>query len=79
MHSAIGGPKLREESWRAFEWAKKEKLVRSIGVSNCRSSHQVSTPDSTVRLTTASMYLPQGASSTLRSTSSASLTRQSPT
>jgi diketogulonate reductase-like aldo/keto reductase len=37
MHSAIGGPQLREESWRAFEWAKKEKLVRSIGVSNCAS------------------------------------------
>lgn len=37
MHSAIGGPELREESWRAFEWAKKEGLVRSIGVSNCRS------------------------------------------
>lgn len=28
MHSAIGGAELREESWRAFEWAKKEGLVR---------------------------------------------------
>lgn len=29
MHSAIGGAELREASWRAFEWAKKEGLVRS--------------------------------------------------
>lgn len=34
MHSAIGGPKLREDSWRAMEKGKKEGGLRSIGVSS---------------------------------------------
>jgi hypothetical protein len=34
MHSAIGGPDVRKEVWRAFVHAQKEGLVRSIGVSD---------------------------------------------
>jgi len=33
MHSAIGGPKVRKEVWRALCDAKKEGLIKSVGVS----------------------------------------------
>jgi diketogulonate reductase-like aldo/keto reductase len=32
MHSAIGGPELRESSWKAMEKAKADGRLRSIGV-----------------------------------------------
>ncbi|ORY34629.1 putative aldo-keto reductase [Naematelia encephala] len=39
MHSAIGGPEIRKEVWRALCDAKEEGLVRSIGVSNWGAKH----------------------------------------
>ncbi|KAK4686791.1 hypothetical protein P7C73_g3337, partial [Tremellales sp. Uapishka_1] len=39
MHSAIGGPEVRSEVWRALMHAKKEGLVKSIGVSNFGAKH----------------------------------------
>ncbi|KAL7417420.1 Aldo/keto reductase [Mrakia frigida] len=39
MHSAIGGPELREASWRAMEKGKKDGGLRSIGVSNWGVAH----------------------------------------
>lgn len=38
-HSAIGGPKLREASWRAMEQRKQEGKLNSIGVSNWGVKH----------------------------------------
>ena len=37
MHSAIGGPAIRKEVWRALCDAKKQGLVKSIGVSTSLS------------------------------------------
>ena len=39
MHSAIGGPKVRQEVWRALCDAQKEGLAKSIGVSNFGTRH----------------------------------------
>ncbi|KAL7425260.1 hypothetical protein Q5752_000948 [Cryptotrichosporon argae] len=39
MHSAIGGPQIRKEVWRALVDAKKQGLVTSIGVSNWGAKH----------------------------------------
>lgn len=39
MHSAIGGPKVRKEVWRAFVDAQQQGLVKSIGVSNWGTEH----------------------------------------
>jgi diketogulonate reductase-like aldo/keto reductase len=38
-HSAIGGPKLRESSWRAMEKRRDEGKLKSIGVSNWGVKH----------------------------------------
>jgi diketogulonate reductase-like aldo/keto reductase len=37
MHSAIGGPQIRKNVWRALVDAQKEGLVKSIGVSLAES------------------------------------------
>ena len=39
LHSAIGGPEVRKECWRACVDAQKEGLVKSIGVSNWGTKH----------------------------------------
>jgi len=39
LHSAIGGPEVRRECWRACVDAQKEGLVKSIGVSNWGTKH----------------------------------------
>lgn len=39
MHSPIGGPQKRAESWKAILEARKEGLVRSVGVSNFGVRH----------------------------------------
>ncbi|RSH83017.1 hypothetical protein EHS25_005727 [Saitozyma podzolica] len=39
MHSAIGGPKVRKEVWKALCDAKKEGWLHSIGVSNFGAKH----------------------------------------
>ncbi|ODO11312.1 hypothetical protein I350_00088 [Cryptococcus amylolentus CBS 6273] len=39
MHSAIGGPEVRKNVWRALVDAQKEGLVKSIGVSNFGAQH----------------------------------------
>jgi diketogulonate reductase-like aldo/keto reductase len=39
LHSAIGGPQVRKECWRACVQAQKEGLVKSIGVSNWGTKH----------------------------------------
>ena len=39
MHSPIGGPQKRAESWKAILEAKKEGVVRSAGVSNFGVRH----------------------------------------
>lgn len=39
LHSAIGGPQVRKECWRACIQAQKEGLVKSIGVSNWGTKH----------------------------------------
>jgi diketogulonate reductase-like aldo/keto reductase len=39
LHSAIGGPNVRKECWRACVDAQKEGLVKSIGVSNWGTKH----------------------------------------
>jgi diketogulonate reductase-like aldo/keto reductase len=39
LHSAIGGPKIRKECWRACVDAQKEGLVKSVGVSNWGTKH----------------------------------------
>lgn len=39
LHSAIGGPQVRKECWRACVDAQKEGLVKSIGVSNWGTKH----------------------------------------
>ncbi|KZT07605.1 Aldo/keto reductase [Laetiporus sulphureus 93-53] len=39
VHSPIGGPQKRAESWKAVLEAKKEGLVRSVGVSNYGVRH----------------------------------------
>ncbi|KAH9917004.1 Aldo/keto reductase [Fomitopsis serialis] len=50
MHSAIGGPKKRAESWRAILEAKKDGFVRSVGVSNFGVRHLQEMVDATVEL-----------------------------
>jgi len=50
MHSAIGGPQKRAESWRAILEAKKDGLVRSVGVSNFGVRHLQEMVDATVEL-----------------------------
>ncbi|KAI0784556.1 aldo-keto reductase [Abortiporus biennis] len=39
LHSPIGGPKARKESWRAVCDAKKEGILKNIGVSNFGVEH----------------------------------------
>ncbi|KAK1923450.1 putative aldo-keto reductase [Papiliotrema laurentii] len=39
MHSAIGGPQVRKDVWRALVDAKQQGLVKSIGVSNWGTKH----------------------------------------
>ncbi|ORX37579.1 putative aldo-keto reductase [Kockovaella imperatae] len=39
MHSAIGGPEIRKNVWRALVDAQKEGLCKSIGVSNWGAKH----------------------------------------
>ena len=39
LHSAIGGPEIRKECWRAVCDAKKQGKVKSIGVSNFGVKH----------------------------------------
>lgn len=39
MHSPLGGPAKRREVWRALLDAKREGLVRSVGVSNFGAKH----------------------------------------
>ncbi|WVR07888.1 hypothetical protein IAU60_004931 [Kwoniella sp. DSM 27419] len=39
MHSPIGGPQIRKDIWRALVDAKKEGLLKSIGVSNFGKKH----------------------------------------
>ncbi|WVF68330.1 hypothetical protein IAT40_003095 [Kwoniella sp. CBS 6097] len=39
MHSPIGGPEIRKNIWRALVDAKKEGLLKSIGVSNFGKKH----------------------------------------
>lgn len=39
LHSAIGGPDIRRECWRAVCDAKKQGKVKSIGVSNFGVAH----------------------------------------
>ena len=50
LHSAIGGPKKRAESWRAILEAKKDGFVRSVGVSNFGVRHLQEMVDATVEL-----------------------------
>lgn len=39
LHSPIGGPELRRESWRAVCDARNEGKIKSIGVSNFGVAH----------------------------------------
>lgn len=41
MHSAIGGPQMRKDVWRACVDAQKEGLVKSIGVSTDPFPHPI--------------------------------------
>lgn len=50
LHSPIGGPEARRESWRAVCDAKKEGKLRSIGVSNFGVAHINEMIDSGVEL-----------------------------
>lgn len=50
IHSPIGGPQRRAENWKALIEAKKEGLVRSIGVSNYGLRHLQEMVDSGLEL-----------------------------
>ena len=50
MHSPLGGPRARQESWRALLEAKTEGVVRSVGVSNFGVKHLQEMVDEGVEL-----------------------------
>ncbi|OCH94827.1 Aldo/keto reductase [Obba rivulosa] len=50
LHSPIGGPKMRSESWRAVLEAKQEGIFRSVGVSNFGVRHLKEMIDAGVEL-----------------------------
>lgn len=50
MHSPIGGPQKRAESWKAILEAKKEGVIRSVGVSNFGVRHLQEMVDTNVEL-----------------------------
>ena len=50
MHSPIGGPQKRGESWKAILEAKNEGVIRSIGVSNFGVRHLQEMVDANVEL-----------------------------
>lgn len=50
MHSPLGGPKARKESWKAILEAKAEGFIRSVGVSNFGVQHLQEMVDSGVEL-----------------------------
>ncbi|KAL7279162.1 hypothetical protein ACG7TL_007002 [Trametes sanguinea] len=50
LHSPLGGPQMRHESWKAAMEAKAEGLVRSIGVSNYGVRHLQEMVDASVEL-----------------------------
>ena len=50
MHSPIGGPQKRAESWKAILEAKAQGVVRSVGVSNFGVRHLQEMVDAKVEL-----------------------------